>query len=59
LSGVVTVGESAFIGAGAVVIPGIQIGANAIVGAGAVVIKDVPAEWIVAGNPAVKIGMNK
>lgn len=59
LCGEVTVAEAAFIGAGAVVIPGIQIGANTIVGAGAVVTKDVPAEWIVAGNPAVQIGMNK
>ena len=59
LCGVVTVAESAFIGAGALVLPGIHIGANAIVGAGAVVTKAVPAEWTVAGNPAVKIGMNK
>ena len=59
LCGVVTVAESAFIGAGAVVLPGIQIGANAIVAAGAVVTKSVSSEWIVAGNPAVKIGMNK
>jgi UDP-perosamine 4-acetyltransferase len=59
LCGEVTVAESAFIGAGAVVLPGIQIGANAIVGAGAVVTKFVSSEWIVAGNPAGKIGMNK
>ena len=58
LCGVVTVAKSAFIGAGAVVLPGIQIGANAVVGAGAVVTKAVSAGWIVAGNPAVKIGMN-
>lgn len=58
LCGVVTVAESAFIGAGAVVLPGIQIGANAVVGAGAVVTKAVSAGWIVAGNPAIKIGMN-
>ena len=31
---------------------GITIGENAIVGAGSVVIKDVPANVIVAGNPA-------
>lgn len=59
LSGDVLVGESAFIGAGAVVLPGIQIGANAVVGAGAVVTKAISAGWIVAGNPAIKIGMNK
>lgn len=59
LCGDVKVAESAFIGAGAVILPGIQIGANAVVGAGAVVTKSVPDGWIVAGNPAVKIGMNK
>jgi sugar O-acyltransferase (sialic acid O-acetyltransferase NeuD family) len=59
LCGMVTLAESAFIGSGAVLLPEIQIGANAIIGAGAVVTKPVPAEWIVAGNPAVKIGINK
>lgn len=59
LCGNVLVGESAFIGSGAVVLPGIEIGANVVIGAGAVVIKSVPDGWIVAGNPAVKIGMNK
>lgn len=58
LCGDVMIAESAFIGAGAVLLPGIQIGANAIVGAGAVVTKAVPEGWIVAGNPAIKIGMN-
>lgn len=58
LCGNVTVAASAFIGAGAVVIPNIHIGENAIVGAGAVVTKPVPDGWIVAGNPAVKIGVN-
>lgn len=59
LCGNVTVASSAFIGAGAVVIPNIHIGENAIVGAGAVVTKPVPDGWIVAGNPAVKIGFNE
>jgi sugar O-acyltransferase (sialic acid O-acetyltransferase NeuD family) len=59
LSGNVLAGESAFIGAGAVVLPGIKIGTKAIVGAGAVVTKNIPDGWIVVGNPAVKIGMNK
>lgn len=59
LCGNVTVDSSAFIGAGAVVIPNIHIGKNAIVGAGAVVTKPVPDGWIVAGNPAVKIGFNE
>jgi UDP-perosamine 4-acetyltransferase len=56
LCGNVTLAESAFVGAGAVVLPGIGVGESAIVGAGAVVTKPVPTRWIVAGNPAVKIG---
>lgn len=52
LTGNVTVEEGAFIGAGAVVLPGVKIGKDAIVGAGSVVLRDVPADTIVAGNPA-------
>lgn len=59
LSGNILVGESTFIGAGAIVLPGIEIGTHVIIGAGAVVTKSVSDGWIVAGNPAVKIGMNK
>lgn len=58
LCGDVRVASSAFIGAGAVAIPNIRIGENAIVGAGAVLTKSVPDGWVVAGNPAVKIGIN-
>ena len=45
-------GHGAWIGAGAVVLPGVTIGEHAVVGAGAIVTKDVPAGVIVAGNPA-------
>lgn len=48
----VVVKEGAWIGAGAIVLPGVTIGRNAIVGAGSVVTKDVPDNMIVAGNPA-------
>lgn len=41
-----------FIGAGAVVLPGVTIGPRAIVGANAVVSRDVPPGTVVAGNPA-------
>ena len=36
----------------AIILPGITIGYGAIIGAGSVVTKDVPANAIVAGNPA-------
>lgn len=49
--GVVRVGECAFVGAGAVSLPGKRIGAGAVVGAGTVVTKDVPPGATVAGNP--------
>ena len=42
----------ASIGSGATILPNLTIGENAIVGAGSVVTKDVPANAIVAGNPA-------
>ena len=44
--------SGASIGSGAVILCGVTIGENAIVGAGSVVTKDVPANAIVAGNPA-------
>lgn len=46
------IGKKCFIGANAIVMPGIHIGDEVIVGAGAVVTKDVPSNSIVAGNPA-------
>lgn len=53
LSGEVSVGHDAFIGAGAVVIHGgITIGYDAFVGAGSVVVDDVAPGVVVAGNPA-------
>jgi acetyltransferase-like isoleucine patch superfamily enzyme len=44
--------KGASVGSGATILSGITIGENAIVGAGSVVTKDVPANAIVAGNPA-------
>ncbi len=44
--------KGASIGSGATILAGISIGENAIVGAGSVVTKSVPANAIVAGNPA-------
>jgi len=48
--------KGASIGANATILPGITIGQNAMVGAGAVVTQAVPANAIVAGNPAQIIG---
>lgn len=44
--------KGASIGSGATILSRVTIGENAIVGAGSVVTKDVPANTIVAGNPA-------
>lgn len=44
--------RNAWVGAAAVVLPGVTIGENAIVAAGAVVTRDVPDDTIVAGVPA-------
>jgi acetyltransferase-like isoleucine patch superfamily enzyme/dTDP-4-dehydrorhamnose 3,5-epimerase-like enzyme len=44
--------RGASIGANATILPGLEIGAGAMVGAGAVVTRTVPANAIVAGNPA-------
>lgn len=44
--------KNAWIGGGAIILPGITIGENAIVGAGSVVTHNVEANTVVAGNPA-------
>lgn len=44
--------KGASIGSGSTILSNVVIGENAIVGAGSVVTKDVPANSIVAGNPA-------
>jgi UDP-2-acetamido-3-amino-2,3-dideoxy-glucuronate N-acetyltransferase len=44
--------EGASIGSGSTILANLTIGEHAIVGAGSVVTKDVPANSIVAGNPA-------
>jgi acetyltransferase-like isoleucine patch superfamily enzyme len=48
----VTVGDDVWIGANAVVLPGVRIGSHCVVAAGAVVTKDVPDHSLVAGVPA-------
>lgn len=48
----VAIGSNVWIGGGTVICPGVTIGDNCVIGAGSVVTKDVPADTIVAGNPA-------
>jgi putative colanic acid biosynthesis acetyltransferase WcaF len=50
--GEIVVGEDAFVGARAFVMPGVHIGDGAVIGACSVVTKDAPAWTILAGNPA-------
>ncbi len=47
----VHIGRNVWIGAGAIVLPGITIGDNTVIGAGSVVTKDIPAEVVAVGNP--------
>lgn len=44
--------DNVWIGGGAILLPGVRIGKNSVVGAGAVVTRSVPANTVVAGNPA-------
>lgn len=46
------IGANCFVGAHAIVMPGVRIGDECIVGSGSVVTRDVPSNSIVAGNPA-------
>lgn len=46
------IGKNVWIGAAAIVLKGVTIGDNSVVGFGSVVTKDVPANCVVAGNPA-------
>ena len=48
----VTIGDDIWIGANAVILPGVTIGNHSVVAAGAVVTKDVPSHTLVAGVPA-------
>ncbi len=48
----IVIEDNVWIGGGAILLPGVKIGRNAVVGAGAVVPSHVPANSVVAGNPA-------
>jgi maltose O-acetyltransferase len=57
--GGVIVGDYAFIGPRAIILPGVRLGKGAVVAAGAVVTKNVSEGKIVAGVPAKEIGGRK
>lgn len=48
----ISIGSDVWVGAGALILPGVTIGDRAVIGAGAVVTKDVPAGVLAVGNPA-------
>ena len=50
--GPVVIEDDAWIGAGAVILPGVRVGRGAVVGANAVVTRDVAPLSVVAGQPA-------
>lgn len=47
----VYIGENVWIGAGAMIMPGVHIGENSVIGAGSVVVRDIPANVLAVGNP--------
>jgi acetyltransferase-like isoleucine patch superfamily enzyme len=48
----ILIGKNCWIGANAIILPGVKLGDNVIVGAGSVVTKSFPSNSIVVGNPA-------
>jgi acetyltransferase-like isoleucine patch superfamily enzyme len=54
----VRIGDNCFIGAHAIILPGVTIGDNCIVSAASVVARDIPAGSLVAGNPARVVESN-
>ena len=45
------IGQNCWLGAGAIVMPGVTIGDNVVIGAGSVVTKDIPSNVVAVGNP--------
>lgn len=47
----VTIGEDVWVGAGALILPGVTIGDRTVIGAGSVVTRDLPSDVLAVGNP--------
>ena len=47
----VRIGRNCWIGAGAVIVPGVTVGDDVVIGAGSVVTKDIPDGVVAVGNP--------
>ncbi len=47
----VKIGQCVWLGAGVIVLPGVEIGDNCVIGAGSVVTKNIPANSVAVGNP--------
>lgn len=50
--GCVKIGSRVFVGAGSIILPGVEIGDDVVIGAGSVVTKSIPSNSLAAGNPA-------
>ncbi len=50
--GRISIGDDVFIGAGAILMPGVRIGSRCVIGSGSVVTKSVPENSVIFGNPA-------
>ena len=47
----VRIGRNCWIGAGAILLPGVTVGDNSVIGAGSIVTRDIPANVVAVGNP--------
>ena len=48
----VTIGNDVFVGAGAIILPGVHIGNRVVIGAGSIVTHNIPDNSVAVGNPA-------
>jgi len=47
----IEIGSDVWVGAGALILPGVRVGSRAVIGVGSVVTRDVPDEVFAAANP--------